>query len=428
MHDTNRALGETDPSAFDIVLAEEERQSRKLVLIASENHTSRAVLEATGSVLTDKYAEGYPGRRYYGGVECVDRAEELAVDRARQLFGAEHANVQPHAGAMANMAAYQALVNPGDRVLAMSLSHGGHLTHGAGFNFSGKLYEFAWYGVDQETERLDYDAIQRQAEEFRPKLLVAGASAYSRTFDFPRLRSIADGLDAKLMVDMAHIAGLVAAGVHPSPIPFADVVTSTTHKTLRGPRGGLILCREEYGKKIDQAVFPYMQGGPFMHAILAKAVCFHEALQPEFKTYSQQVIDNAQVLADSLAGHGLRIVSGGTDNHLLLLDLRGTQVNGKIAQEILDDVQLSTNKNMLPFDPLPPTKTSGIRLGTPATTTRGMGSSQMGQIANWIARRLVAPDDEVEARQIRDEVASLVDQFPVPGVTYFSQQVVAGSS
>jgi len=410
------SLEQSDPEAFEIVRLEQRRQTEKIVLIASENHTSSAVLEATGSVLTDKYAEGYPGRRYYGGVECVDLAENLALERVARLFGADHANVQPHAGAMANMAAYRALLLPGDRVLAMNLSHGGHLTHGAGFNFSGKMYEFAWYGVDQESERLDYDAIEAQAREFKPKLLVAGASAYPRLLDFVRLRAIADSVGARLMVDMAHIAGLVAGGVHPSPVPYADVVTSTTHKTLRGPRGGLILCKEELAKKVDAAVFPYMQGGPFMHAILAKAVCFQEALQPAFTVYARAVVENASVLASSLQSCGVRIVSGGTDNHLMLLDLRDTKLNGKQAQEALDQVQLSTNKNMLPFDPLPPAETSGIRLGTPAATTRGMGATEMEQIAAWITRRLTAPEDNAEADKIADEVKDVAATFPVPGV------------
>ena len=409
-------LASSDPDAFDIIRSEERRQTEKIVLIASENHTSPGVLEAAGSVLTDKYAEGYPGKRYYGGVECVDRAESLALHRALDLFGADHANVQPHAGAMANMAAYRALIKPGDRVLAMNLSHGGHLTHGANFNFSGKLYDFQWYGVDEETSLLDYDAIAKQAEEFRPQLLVAGASAYPRVIDFARFREIADSVGAHLMVDMAHIAGLVAAGAHPSPVPYSDIVTTTTHKTLRGPRGGLILCRQEYAKKVDAAVFPYMQGGPFMHAIVAKAVCFQEALQPEFKDYIGNVVANAQRLASALQDDGAAIVSGGTDNHLMLVDLRGTGLNGLQAQLLLDDVQLSTNKNMLPFDPLPPTETSGIRLGTPAATSRGMRRAEMERIAGWITRRLAAPTDEVEAESIRAEVATITEHFPVPGL------------
>jgi glycine hydroxymethyltransferase len=410
------ALAQSDPEAFDIVRDEERRQNDKIVLIASENHTSRSVMEATGSVLTDKYAEGYPGRRYYGGVEVVDRAEELALTRAKALFGGDHINVQPHAGAMANMAAYAAVLKPGDKVLAMSLSHGGHLTHGATFNFSGKLYSFDWYGVNEDTEELDYDAIALQAELFEPVLLVAGASAYPRVIDFERLRAIADNVGALLMVDMAHIAGLVAAGVHPSPVPFADIVTTTTHKTLRGPRGGLILCREKYAKKVDSAVFPYMQGGPFMHQILAKAVCFHEALQPEFKTYSENVVRNAQALAEALMVRGRTVVSGGTDNHLLLLDLRNTGINGKQAQEALDVVRLSTNKNMLPFDPLPPTQTSGIRLGTPAPTTRGMGLPEMDLIAGWVDRRLQAPEDEAEGARIREEISDITSRFPIPAL------------
>ncbi|HZT96672.1 MAG TPA: serine hydroxymethyltransferase, partial [Chloroflexota bacterium] len=304
----------------------------------------------------------------------------------------------------------------GDRVLAMNLSHGGHLTHGAGFNFSGKMYDFAWYGVDQSSERLDYEAIQSQAEEFRPKLLVAGASAYPRVIDFARLREIADSVDALFLVDMAHIAGLVATGMHPSPVPWADVVTTTTHKTLRGPRGGMILCREEYGKKIDQAVFPYMQGGPFMHQILAKAVCFQEAMTPSFRLYTEEVIENARALAAALEDRGRRIVTGGTDNHLLLVDLRGASVNGKEAQVALDDVLLSTNKNMLPFDPLPPTKTSGVRLGTPAATSRGMRPAEMELIAGWIDRRITSPEDEAEAARIRDEIRHITARFPVPGV------------
>lgn len=409
-------LSAIDPEAYRIVQDEQHRQSAKIVLIASENHTSPAVLEASGSVLTDKYAEGYPGRRLYGGVEFVDRAELLALERARELFGADHANVQPHAGAMANMAAYAALLDPGDRVLAMNLTHGGHLTHGGSFNFSGKLYEFAWYGLDPDTEELSYDAIERQAKDFRPKLLVAGASAYSRWFDFPRLRAIADEVGALFLFDMAHIAGLVAGGAHPDPVPYADVVTSTTHKTLRGPRGGLILCREQYAKKVDSAVFPHTQGGPFMHAILAKAVCFHEALQPAFSDYAHRVVENAKVLADALTRHGFRIISGGTDNHLMLVDLRGTDLTGKQAQIALDAVQLSANKNLVPDDARSPFQTSGLRLGTPASTTRGMGPAEMELIADWIARRLADPANDHEAEEIRAAVSDITPRFPVPGV------------
>jgi glycine hydroxymethyltransferase len=409
------ALERSDPHAYAIVEAESRRQSENIVLIASENHCSRSVLEATGSVLTDKYAEGYPHKRYYGGCEHVDEAEELAISRARALFGAEHVNVQPHAGAMANMAAYAALLQPGDRVLAMNLSHGGHLTHGGGFNFSGKLYEFAWYGVDPDTERIDYDALQRQAGEVKPKLVVAGASAYSRFFDFPRLRAIADSIGARLMFDMAHVAGLVAGGAHPSPVPFADVITSTTHKTLRGPRGGMILCKEELAKSINSAVFPYMQGGPFMHQILAKAVAFGEALQPAFRDYARQVVENAAVLASALQERGFRLVSGGTDNHLMLMDFRESDITGREAQLALESVGLVANKNLVPRDHRKSVHTSGLRIGTPSATTRGMGRSEMEKIATWIERRLQGAHDETIQRVIQEEVALLTPRFPVPG-------------
>jgi glycine hydroxymethyltransferase len=410
------ALSRADQEAYAIVERETERQSENIVLIASENHASRAVMEATGSVLTDKYAEGYPHRRYYGGCEYVDEAEELAVDRAKRLFGAEHVNVQPHAGAMANMAAYAAVLDPGDRVLAMNLSHGGHLTHGGAFNFSGKLYEFEWYGVDGETGRIDYDAVAEHAERFRPKLLVSGASAYSRFFDFPKLREIADAVGARFMFDMAHIAGLVAAGVHPSPIQHADIVTTTTHKTLRGPRGGMILCREDLAKKINSAVFPYMQGGPFMHQILAKAVAFGEALQPDFKAYGQQVIDNAANLADRLVRSGFSIVSGGTDNHLFVLDFRDSDLTGKKVQEALESVGLVANKNLVPFDSRNSVQTSGLRIGTPASTTRGMKTEEMALIADWISQRLESPDDpDVEGR-LAAQVRELSRAFPIPAV------------
>jgi glycine hydroxymethyltransferase len=411
------ALSRQDPDAFAIVQRESARQSENIVLIASENHASRAVMEATGSILTDKYAEGYPHRRYYGGCEHVDEAEELAIERAKALFGAEHANVQPHAGAMANMAAYAALVDFGDRILAMDLAHGGHLTHGGGFNFSGKLYDFQWYGVDRQTETIDYDVLARQAEEFRPKLLVAGASAYSRQFDFPRLRQIADSVGARLMFDMAHIAGLVAGGVHDSPVPYADVVTSTTHKTLRGPRGGLILSKEELAKKVNSAVFPYMQGGPFMHQILAKAVAFGEALQPSFKDYARQVVENASELAARLREHGFAIVSGGTENHLFVLSFRDTEMTGKRAQQALESIGLVANKNLVPFDTRNSVQTSGLRIGTPACTTRGMGPDDMRHIADWIAQRLHAPDDaDVEGR-LASAVRDLTARFPVPAVS-----------
>lgn len=412
------SLAQSDPEAYAITQREEQRQSEDIVLIASENHCSPSVMEATGSILTDKYAEGYPGKRYYGGCEWVDDAEELAIDRARRLFDAEHVNVQPHAGAMANMAAYAALLDPGDRVLAMNLSHGGHLTHGGGFNFSGRLYQFEWYGVDQQTEEIDYDALADQAQAFRPKLLVAGASAYSRVFDFPRLRAIADSVGAKFVFDMAHIAGLVAGGVHPSPIPFADVVTTTTHKTLRGPRGGMILCGQDLAKSINSAVFPYMQGGPFMHQILAKAVAFQEALQPSFRTYARNVVDNAGALAGRLQKNGFRLVSGGTDNHLMVIDFRQTDLTGKRAQAALESVGLVANKNLVPYDTRTSVHTSGLRVGTPSATTRGMGRPEMEQIGDWIERRLAQPDDEEVQMAIRNEVERLTARFPVPGVAH----------
>ena len=345
----------------------------------------------------------------------MDEAEELAVDRLTRLFGADHANVQPHAGAMANMAAYMAVLEPGDRVLAMNLSHGGHLTHGGSFNFSGKLYDFHWYGVGEQTQRIDYDALADQARELRPKLLLAGASAYPRLFDFPRLRSIADSVGALFMFDMAHVAGLVAGGVHPSPVPYADIVTSTTHKTLRGPRGGLILCKQELAKKVDSAVFPGVQGGPFMHLILAKAVAFGEALQPSFKDYARQIVANAAALAGRLQRHGFPLVSGGTDNHLLLLDLRDRSITGRDAQDSLEAVGLIANKNLVPFDTRKPAHTSGLRMGTPAATTRGMRIQAMYQIGDWIARRLTMPEDDEVCEEIRGEVRSLTSRFPVPG-------------
>lgn len=409
-------LSEQDPDAYEIVLRERSRQTNNIVLIASENHCSPAVLEATGSILTDKYAEGYPGKRYYGGCEHVDEAEELARERAKRLFGAEHANVQPHAGAMANMAAYAAVLQLGDPVLAMNLSHGGHLTHGGGFNFSGKLYRFESYGLDESTQQIDYDALERQAQEFKPKLLVAGASAYPRFFDFPRLRAIADSVGALFMFDMAHVAGLIAGGVHPSPVPYADIVTSTTHKTLRGPRGGLILCKQDLAKKIDSAVFPYLQGGPFMHSILAKAVAFGEALQPSFRDYAEQVVKNAATLGAELQARGFRLVSGGTENHLMLLDLRETEMSGRQAQAALETVNLVTNKNLVPFDTRTSVHTSGVRIGTPAATTRGMREPEMRQIADWIERRLHARDDEAVQREIQGEVISMVRHFPIPAM------------
>lgn len=409
-------LSQTDPDAYEIVLRERRRQSDNIVLIASENHCTPAVLEATGSILTDKYAEGYPGKRYYGGCEHVDEAEELARQRVKSLFGADHANVQPHAGAMANMAAYMAVLEPGDRVLAMNLNHGGHLTHGGAFNFSGKLYDFQWYGVSQDTEQIDYEDLARQAEEFRPKLLVAGGSAYPRLFDFPRLRAIADSVGARFMFDMAHVAGLIAGGVHPNPVPYADIVTSTTHKTLRGPRGGLILCTEELSKAIDKAVFPGVQGGPFMHLILAKAVAFGEALQPSFRDYAQQIVTNAATLANRLQERGFRLVSGGTENHLMLMDFRQTEITGKQAQTALESVGLVANKNLVPFDTRSSVHTSGLRIGTPAATTRGMRASEMENIGDWIAERLAAPEDDEVRRIIAARVLDMTSAFPVPGV------------
>jgi glycine hydroxymethyltransferase len=409
-------LGQQDPRAQEIVLREIARQSENIVLIASENHCSPAVLEATGSVLTDKYAEGYPRKRYYGGCEVVDEAEDLALERVKQLFGADHANVQPHAGAMANMAAYAAVLDPGDRVLAMNLSHGGHLTHGGNFNFSGKLYDFSWYGVNHNTEQIDYDQVAAQALEVRPKLLVAGASAYPRSFDFPKLRAIADSVGALFMFDMAHIAGLVAGGSHANPVQYADIVTSTTHKTLRGPRGGLILCRQDLAKRINSAVFPYMQGGPFMHLILAKAVAFEEALQPSFKIYARQIVANASVLAHELTIRGFRLVSGGTDNHLMILNFRDGEMTGRTAQATLESVGLVANKNLVPFDERTSVHTSGLRIGVPAATTRGMGAEEMRLIGALIASRLSAPNDPEVERDILTEIRELSSRFPIPAV------------
>ena len=409
-------LEATDPELLAAVRDERRRQQEQIELIASENYVSPAVLAAQGSVLTNKYAEGYPGHRYYGGCEFVDVAEELARERAKKLFGAEHANVQPHSGAQANGAAYLALLKPGDTVLAMKLDHGGHLTHGAKFNFSGQFYRFVHYGVSPETEMLDYDAIAALAETHKPRLILAGASAYPRFIDFPRLRAIADSVGAYLMVDMAHIAGLIAAGVHPSPIPYCDVVTSTTHKTLRGPRAGLILCKAEHARKIDKAVFPGLQGGPLMHIIAAKAVAFAEALKPEFKTYAQAIVDNAQTLASRLAEGGLRLVSGGTDNHLMLVDVRGVNITGQEAEEVLERVGITVNKNLIPFDPAPPRVTSGIRLGTPAVTSRGFRQAEMETIADCIVRALHYPDDEKLHRRLRQVTRDLCARFPVPGL------------
>ena len=412
--DPRRDLHAQDPELFSAIEQEWLRQQTGIELIASENYVSPAVLAALGSVLTNKYAEGYPGKRYYGGCEFVDIAEELAIKRVKQLFDAEHANVQPHSGAQANSAAYLALIQPGDTVLALKLAHGGHLTHGAAFNSSGKFYNFVQYGVHPETECIDYDELAALADEHKPKLIVAGASAYPRWFDFPRLRQIADSVGARLMMDMAHIAGLVAADLHPDPIPYCDVVTSTTHKTLRGPRGGLILSTEELARKIDSAVFPGTQGGPLMHAIAAKAVAFGEALQPEFRAYSQRVLDNAKALAAALEDEGLRLVSGGTDNHLMLVDLRPVGATGKAAEKALDNAGIHTNKNMIPYDPEKPTISSGIRLGTPAVTTRGFGVGEMRQIAGWIGEIVRDTDNEALQARVHGEVRALCSRFPVP--------------
>lgn len=407
-------LVKTDPEIAAQLDRELNRQRNKLELIASENIVSTAVMEAQGSVLTNKYAEGYPGKRYYGGCEYVDVVEQVAIDRAKELFGAAYANVQPHSGAQANMAVFFSLLTPGDTVMGMNLTDGGHLTHGSPVNMSGKYFKIVPYGVDKETERIDYDALQKLAEECRPKLIVAGASAYARTIDFPRLSEIAKAVGAYLMVDMAHIAGLVAAGQHPSPMPYADVVTSTTHKTLRGPRGGLILCRdEEFGKQFNKAIFPGIQGGPLMHVIAAKAVAFKEALGEDFKEYAQQVVKNASVLADTLTANGFRIVSGGTDNHLMLVDLRSKNLTGKAAENLLDEIGITANKNTIPFEPLSPFVTSGIRLGSPALTTRGFKEDDMKQVAEIIALVLDNPEDTAAHAKAREKVAALCAKYPL---------------
>jgi glycine hydroxymethyltransferase len=407
------ALRKTDPEIFDAVAAEEKRQRENIELIASENFTSRAVMEAQGSVLTNKYAEGYPRKRWYGGCENVDTAEQLAIDRAKRLFGCEHVNVQPHSGAQANMAVYFSMLKHGDKILAMNLAHGGHLTHGHPANFSGKFYNVSQYGVSEKTEYIDYDALQKQAEEVRPVMITAGASAYPRIIDFPRLRQIADSVGAILFIDMAHIAGLVAGGQHPSPIPHAQFVTTTTHKSLRGPRGGIVMCEEKFAKQIDATVFPGVQGGPLMHVIAAKAVCFHEALQPQFREYQRQVVINARALAAGLAKHGYRIVSGGTDNHLMLVDLRAKDLNGKEAQEVLDRAGITVNKNAIPFDTSSPFKPGGIRVGTPAVTTRGMKEEEMLEIAELVAETLDKRTDDGAIENVRKKVLDLTSRFPL---------------
>lgn len=400
-----------DPEVARCIANECARQEAHIELIASENFVSRAVMAAMGSPLTNKYAEGYPGRRYYGGCFCVDEVEQIAIDRAKELYGADHANVQPHSGSQANMGVYFALLQPGDTVLGMSLNNGGHLTHGSPVNISGKYFHFEAYGIDPETEQINYDEVLRAARACKPKLIVAGASAYSRTLDFAAFRKIADDVGAMLMVDMAHIAGLVAAGCHPSPVPYADVVTTTTHKTLRGPRGGLILCREQYRKAIDKAIFPGIQGGPLEHVIAAKAICLGEALKPEFKSYQQQIVKNAKALENALREKGVRMVSGGTDNHLLLLDLCDTPVSGKELETWLGMANITVNKNMVPRDQRKPAETSGIRVGTPAVTTRGFKETEMEQIAGWIA--LILQQGEAAVPAVKAGVAELTARYPL---------------
>lgn len=408
-----RSLREISPEVAAAVAAELRRQSEGLELIASENFTSRAVLEATGTVFTNKYAEGYPGRRYYGGCQFVDVVERLAIDRAKELFGAEHANVQPHSGTQANVATYIALLDPGDVFMGMDLAHGGHLTHGHPLNFSGRFYKVVPYGVRRDDERIDYDAMEALAREHRPKLIMVGASAYPREIDFARIRAIADEVGAKMVTDMAHIAGLVAGGAHGSPIPHSDVVTSTTHKTLRGPRGGLVLCREGFAKDINRVTFPGIQGGPLVHVIAAKAVCFELALKPTFKAYAQQVVANAKVLASVLIDEGFRLVSGGTDNHLLLVDVGASDITGKEAEEALEKAGITVNKNVIPFDSRPPLVASGIRLGTPALTTRGMKEPEMKVVGRLLARALRTRDDEEALAGIASEVRELCTGFPL---------------
>jgi glycine hydroxymethyltransferase len=409
-------LKQQDPEVAAIIEREQERHRLGFELIASENYASAAVLEALGTVLSTKYAEGYPGKRYYGGCQYVDEVEELAISRLKQLFGADHANVQPHSGAEANRAAYTALLEVGDTAMGMNLAQGGHLTHGLAVNFSGKLYRFVHYGVARETELLDYDAMAALAREHKPKVIVVGATAYPRIIDFARCREIADAVGAYLLADIAHIAGLVAVGLHPSPVPHAQVITSTTHKTLRGPRGAIILCQADLAQKIDRAVFPGTQGGPHMHSIAAKAVCFGEALRPEFAEYQRRIVENARVLAEELQGHGLRIVSGGTDNHLLLVDVGAKGITGRDAQVALEAVGITVNKNTIPYDERPPMVGSGIRIGTPAVTSRGFGTDEMRLIAALIARILANIDDEKVAAAVRREVRELASSFPVPGI------------
>ncbi len=407
-------IEQADPEVWQAIAAERRRQQDGLEMIASENYTSPAVLAAQGSVLTNKYAEGYPGRRYYGGCECVDVAERLAIDRACKLFGAEHANVQPHSGAQANMAVYFACLEPGDVILAMNLAHGGHLTHGMHLNFSGKLYKVAAYGVRKDDERIDFDQVAALAREHKPKLVVAGASAYPRTIDFSRFAEICKEVGALLMVDMAHIAGLVAGDQHPSPVPWADFTTSTTHKTLRGPRSGFVLCKKEWAAKVNQAVFPGMQGGPLMHVVAAKAIGFNEALQPAFRSYAAQIVANARALAHELTARQFRLVSGGTDNHLLLVDVASRGLSGKTAERALDAAGITVNRNGIPFDARPPLDPSGVRIGTPALTTRGMREPEMRRIGAWIGEVLTDPADAAKQEKVRAEVREMCQQYPAP--------------
>ncbi|MFL5357569.1 serine hydroxymethyltransferase [Archangium sp.] len=411
--ENTRRLAEVDPEIARVVHEETRRQEEGLELIASENFVSPAVLEAMGSVLTNKYAEGYPGKRYYGGCEVVDVAENLAINRAKELFSADYVNVQPHSGSQANMGAYMALMKTGDTLLSLDLNSGGHLTHGAAFNFSGKLYKVVHYGLTRDTETLDYAQAAALAKEHKPKVVVVGASAYPRTIDFAKFREIADSVGAAMMVDMAHIAGLVAAGVHPSPVPMADIVTSTTHKTLRGPRGGLVLAKEQYGKTLNSQIFPGIQGGPLMHVIAAKAVAFREALTPEFKAYQRQIVANAQALAEALKRGGLRLCSGGTDNHLMLVDLRPKNLVGKVAEEVLGKAGITVNKNMIPFDPEKPTVTSGVRIGTPAVTSRGMKEAEMATIGAFVVEALDHASDEKRLANVRARIQEFTQGFPL---------------
>ncbi|KFA88191.1 MULTISPECIES: serine hydroxymethyltransferase [Archangium] len=408
-----RKLAEVDPEIAKVVHDETRRQEEGLELIASENFVSPAVMEAMGSVLTNKYAEGYPGKRYYGGCEVVDVAENLAISRAKELFGADYVNVQPHSGSQANMGAYMALMKPGDTILSLDLNSGGHLTHGAAFNFSGKLYKIVHYGLTKDTETLDYAQAAALAKEHKPKVVVVGASAYPRTIDFAKFREIADSVGAAMMVDMAHIAGLVAAGVHPSPVPLADIVTSTTHKTLRGPRGGLVLSKEQYAKTLNSQIFPGIQGGPLMHVIAAKAVAFREALSPEFKAYQRQIVANAQALAEALKRGGLRLCSGGTDNHLMLVDLRPKNLTGKVAEEVLGKAGITVNKNMIPFDPEKPMVTSGVRVGTPAVSARGMKEAEMATVGAFVVEALDNASDEKRLANIRSRIEEFTRSFPL---------------